>query len=103
MLEKPGIFPEPRWTPSLLISVNHCYAPQETVKHTNEQLKVVLVLGVGTPSCADVTLLGLQSLKHRLKTFFPLLLSTLDREDESLSDRHVEKLFGLYRTILKLL
>jgi hypothetical protein len=61
----------------------------EVGRLTNEELEVVLVLTVGTPACADIALLGLQSLEHGLESIFPLLLSTLDGEDEAFSNwRH---------------
>jgi hypothetical protein len=57
---------------------------------TNEELEVVLVLGVGTPACADITFLSLEGLEHGLQAIFPLLLATLNGKDESLCDRHVD-------------
>lgn len=58
---------------------------------TDEELEVVNVLAVGSPSCADVAFLLLQGLEEKLQRLLPVG-SGLDWEDQAFCYRH----FGLF-------
>jgi hypothetical protein len=77
-----------RWIPSLAVIVSNCEVGKID-KHTDQKLKVVNVLAVGSPSCADVAVLLLEGLKKELEGLLPVC-SALDWEDEAFCDRHFE-------------
>ena len=62
----------------------------EKEARTDEELEVVLVLGVGTPAGTDVALLDLEGLEEELDGLSPGLDTTGGWEDEALGDSHFE-------------
>jgi hypothetical protein len=56
---------------------------------TDQDLKVVNVLAVGAPSCANVAVLLLEGLEEELERLFPVC-SVLDWKDKAFCDRHFE-------------
>ena len=60
-------------------------------QRTDQELKHVLVLGVRTPSRANVSLLLLHSLEEDFDLLLPVLNTPLNGKYESFCDRHFEK------------
>jgi hypothetical protein len=56
---------------------------------TDQELKVIDVLAMGSPSCADVAVLLLEGLEEELKGLLPVC-SASNWEDEAFCDRHFE-------------